>query len=258
MLPDFMIIGAMKCGTTSLFRYLERHPDFFGPKIKEIHYFDFKYEKGLDWYRRKFPTRLKKLKCGLKGQHIVSGEASPYYMFHPHACRRIAAVLPKVKLIILLRNPVDRAYSHYYNEIRHERETLAFEEALEAEPDRLDGEVEKMLEDEHYFSVHHGHHAYLARGVYVSQIRACREYFPEEQFLILDSDELFSNPQAVYDRVCAFVGLAPHRIDEFKTHNPGGYDRQLPAALRRKLVEYYAPHNQALYEYLGMKFDWDK
>lgn len=258
LLPDFIIIGTMKGGTTSLFRYLEKHPDFYAPKTKEIHYFDFKYEKGLGWYRRHFPTKLRKLKCRLVGQRIVSGEASPYYMFHPHACRRIAAVIPEVKLIVLLRNPVDRAYSHYHNEVRHGRETLTFEEALDAEPDRLRGELEKMMADERYFSVHHGHHAYLARGIYVEQLKACRAHFPEEQFLILDSEVLFSDPQSVVDRVCDFVGLGRHRIPEFKTHNPGGYREQMPPALRKKLVEYYAPHNEALYDYLGMRFDWDE
>lgn len=258
MLPDFIIIGAMKCGTTSLFRYLEGHPDFYAPKTKEIHYFDFKYDKGLDWYRRQFPTKIRKLKCRLRRRRLVTGEASPYYMYHPHACRRIAALLPGVKLIVLLRNPVDRAYSHYHNEIRHGRESLTFEQALELEPERLRGEVEKMVEDERYFSVHHGHHAYLARGIYVEQLKACRAYFPRDQFLILDSDALFFDPQPVYDRVCDFVGLARHRIAEFKTHNPGGYQEQMSPALRRKLAEYYAPHNEALCAYLGMEFDWAK
>ncbi len=177
VLPDMIIIGAMKCGTTSLFRYLAEHPDFFPPMTKEIHFFDSKYDQGLDWYRRRFPTKIKRLTCRLRGRRIITGEASPYYMFHPHAMRRIASILPTVKLIVLLRNPVDRAYSHYHYEVKHGREQLTFEEAIDAEPGRLAGELDKMLQDEGYFSVHYGRHAYLRRGIYVEQLKACRALF---------------------------------------------------------------------------------
>jgi hypothetical protein len=258
MLPDMIIIGAMKCGTTSLFRYLEEHPDFFPPKSKEIHYFDSNFDKGLDWYRRQFPTNVRRLKCRLMGQRIITGEASPYYMFHPHAMGRIASILPKVKLIVLLRNPVDRAYSHYHNEIKHGRESLTFGEALESEPGRLAGEVEKMLKDERYFSVHHGHHAYLSRGIYVDQLKACRTFFQKEQFLIVDSASMSTDLQRVYDKVCAFLGLVPYTLKDWKTHNRGVYKEKMPAHLRKRLIDYYVPHNQALYDYLGMRFDWDR
>ena len=257
MLPDVIIIGAMKCGTTSLFRYLSEHPDFFPPKSKEIHYFDYNYDKGVDWYRDKFPTKIRKWKCRLKGQAMMTGEASPYYMFHPHAMRRIASLLPDVKLIVLLRNPVDRAYSHYHNEVRHGRESLTFEQALDAEPGRLAGELEKMLQDEFYFSVHHGHHAYLARGIYVEQLKACQPYFKREQFFIVDSENMSADLQGVYDTVCAFLGLVPHTTKNGKQHNLGGYKEKMPHELRRRLIDYYAPHNRALYDYLGKRFDWD-
>lgn len=258
MLPDVIIIGAMKCGTTSLFRYLEKHPDFFIPKMKEIHYFDYNYDKGLEWYRRHFPTKLKKWKCRLKGQRIITGEASPYYMFHPHARKRIASTLPGVKLIALLRNPVDRAYSHYQNEIRHNREYLTFQEAIEAEPHRLAGELEKMLEDENYFSFHHGHHGYLSRGIYVEQLKVWHDYIPKEHLLILDSETFFAETQKVYDTVCALLELPPYILKEFKPHNPGEYQQKMPAELRKKLLDYYVPHNEKLYDYLGRKFDWNK
>lgn len=258
MLPDFVIVGAMKCGTTSLFQYLAQHPDIIVSKKKEIHYFDFGYSNGLKWYRRQFPTKIQKIKRQLSGRRTVTGEASPYYMFHPHACKRMAALLPDAKLIVLLRNPVDRAFSHYYNEIRHERESLALEEAFEAEPERLAGEVEKMMEDEKYFSFHHGHHAYLARGIYIEQIRQVREYYPEDQLLVLDSDLLFSEPQQTCNHVFHFLGLPPWGIQEFKVHNPGQYKNPMSPELRKKLVAYYSPHNKALYEYLGTRFDWDR
>jgi hypothetical protein len=258
MLPDMIIIGAMKCGTTSLFRYLAEHPDFFPPITKEIHFFDSKYNQGLDWYRRRFPTKVRKLACRLRGRRIITGEASPYYMFHPHAMRRIASVLPKVKLIVLLRNPVDRAYSHYHYEVKHGREQLTFEQALDAEPVRLEGELEKMLHDERYFSVHYGRHAYLRRGIYVEQLKACRVYFQEEQFFVVDSAEMLVDLQGVYDQVCAFLQLAPHKIKNAKTHNRGVYQEPMPADLRKRLIDYFAPHNQALYDYLGMQFEWDR
>ena len=194
----------------------------------------------------------------MRGRRIITGEATPYYMFHPHACKRIAAILPNVKLIALLRNPVDRAYSHYHNKIRGGRENLTFEEAIESEPRRLAGELEKMLIDESYFSVHHGHHGYLSRGLYVEQIKAWHACVPKEQLLIVDSETFFADPQGIYDKVCALLGLAPYRIRELIVNNPGDYDQKMPAALRKKLIDYFAPHNEELFGYLGVRFDWNK
>jgi len=258
LLPDFIIIGAMRCGTTSLYRYLGQHPDVSVPETKELHFFDWQFAKGVSWYRRLFPTYVDRLRVRWStGHRLVTGESSPYYLFHPHAPRRVAEALPRAKLIVLLRNPVDRAYSHYcYYEVKHGRETLPFEEALDAEPSRLSGELEKMLADPAYFSFEHGHHAYRARGIYVDQIMAWRRYFPATQMLVLTSEQLFSDTVTAYGEVLDFLGLRQHSLAEWGVHNAGEYTEPLAAHLRQRLSEHYAPHNQRLYDHLGVDYGW--
>jgi hypothetical protein len=258
LLPDFIIIGAMRCGTTSLHRYLSQHPCVRVPETKELHFFDQQFAKGLSWYRRLFPTYLDRLRAQWRtGHRLVTGESTPYYLFNPHAPSRVCEAVPRAKLIVLLRDPVDRAYSHYVYEVKHGRETLPlFEAALDAEPSRLSGELEKMLSDPAYFSFEHGHHAYQARGIYVDQIMSWRQFFPAAQMLVLTSEELFEDPPAAYGRVLAFLGLPPHTLAAWDVHNASDYSEPLAADLHERLSKYYAPHNQRLYEYLGVDYGW--
>ncbi|MBA3426416.1 MAG: sulfotransferase [Rubrobacter sp.] len=160
-LPDFLIIGAQKAGTTFLYYLLCQHPYVAPTSEKELHFFDSqKFNKGEGWYRSNFPPPTSE-----NGHKVITGEASPYYIYHPLAARRAAQVVPHARLIVLLRNPVDRAYSDYQNRLREGNEFLGFEEAIEAEEERIKGEKEKMLADEGYSSASHRRHSYLARGV---------------------------------------------------------------------------------------------
>ena len=145
-LPDFLIIGAQRCGTTSLYRYLEKHPQVIGAApSKGVHYFDVHHERSLRWYRAHFPTRRRRDRAG---DRAVTGEASPYYVFHPHGPDRVRAAVPNVRLILMLRDPVVRAFSQYQQEYaRGFEDAETFEQALELEPGRLAGERERMLAD---------------------------------------------------------------------------------------------------------------
>ncbi len=116
-LPDFIILGAQRAGTSSLYYYLSQHPQILPAVRKELHFFDDHYRRGLGWYRSQFPTR------GARG--TITGEATPYYLSHPHAPARIQRLLPQARLIVLLRNPVERAISHYFFEVSHQREVVA-------------------------------------------------------------------------------------------------------------------------------------
>jgi hypothetical protein len=158
MLPDFIIIGTQKGGTTFLFKLLSNHPYVRLPFRKEIEYFDIHFEKGINWYRSQFPIRK---------SNIITGESTPHYMSHPHVPKRIVEVIPHVKLIVILINPVDRAYSHYQHNVRMKRESLAFDDAIAIENERLQGEIDKMIRDEHYNSLKHRHFSYLLKGIYV-------------------------------------------------------------------------------------------
>lgn len=172
----------------------------------------------------------------------------------------MARLLPRVKLIAVLRNPVDRAYSHYQSMVKIGLESLSFEEALEREAERLQGEAERMSKDESYWSLNYDNYSYLLRGIYSDQLEVWMSLFPKEQFLILTSETLFAEPAQVMTQVFEFLGLPPCEGKQYKRHDPfslGPYP-EMSAATRRGLVAYFAPHNRRLSELLKVNFDWDQ
>jgi sulfotransferase family protein len=249
-LPSVLIIGAQKSGTTSLFNYLVQHPDVLPPLRKEVHYFDFHHDRGVQWYRGRFPYshRLRRGSLTL--------DASPYYLVHPLVPQRAAQLLPEVKLIALLRNPVDRALSHYQHEVRGGREPLSFAEAIEKESERLAGEEERLGNDPDYYSFNHHRYSYTRRGLYIEQLRRWVQHFPRSQLLVLQSEWLFRDPVAATTAVHDFLGLRPHRLEQDRPFLQGGYDRTMAPELRTRLVTYFEPYNRELYRWLGEEFDW--
>lgn len=261
--PNFIIIGTQKGGTTSLYNYLIDHPSIAPIYVKEPHFFDIYFNKGLVWYRSHFPTSVKKYYAEhVQKLDFITGEASPYYLFHPLAATRVVKTLPRVKLILLLRNPVDRAYSQYQHQLRQPGvEPLSFEEAIEREDERLAGEEKKLIENPNYASFNHRHYSYLSRGRYIEQIPVWMKLFPKEQFLILKSEELFKEPTGILDQTCEFLGVPPvslqERKEDYKLYNGASYSKLSPET-RQRLVEYFRPYNARLYEFLGRDFGWDK
>ena len=245
-LPDFLILGAQKGGTTALYAYLRWHPEITGPSWKEVSYFDRHYRRGASWYRGHFPIGA--------GDRLV-GEASPGYLFHPLAPERVRATVPEAKLIALLRDPVDRALSHYHHEVALGREPLSFEEAIEAEPERTRGEEQRLVREPGYFSRPWWDYTYLARGRYAEQLERWFAVFPREQLLVLPSEELAADPGQAYGRVLEFLEAPPHELDSY----PRVYQQEYPEVhpdTRRKLAEYFAEPNRQLYELLGRNLGW--
>jgi hypothetical protein len=254
-LPDFVVIGAQKCGTSFFYHLLTQHPLVEPAATKELHFFDLLFEQeNVEWYRRCFPTP------GWKdGRRTITGEATPYYLFHPHAAKRMAGVIPHARLIALLRNPIDRAHSLYQQQVRKGLETLTFEEAIQAEEARLRDESDKMLEDEHYASFDLQDFSYLSRGTYADQLMRWREFFPREQMLVLKSEDFFENPKETLKTVFGFLDLPewePEASQLGEKRNAGGYEDDMDPATRRRLEEYFEPHNRRLYDYLGTDFGW--
>ncbi len=250
-LPDFLIIGAQKAGTTSLANYLAQHPSVVAPKWKEVHFFDLNYEKGPAWYRSNFPiSRRERLERRLQNQQLLSGDATPYYILHPCAARRAFDLIPKARIIVMLRDPVDRAYSHYHHEIRLGKESLPFEEAIAAEPSRIAGEVEQLEADPLYKSLNYQHFTYLARGVYCDQIRQWLRYYRRDRVLIVSSERFFESPALEYRRVLKFLGLMPWELSAYPAEHVGKY-QPISYATRDRLIKYYSPHNQILRQYLN-------
>jgi hypothetical protein len=257
-LPDYIIAGAQKSGTTSLWAYLSEHPDVDPAMTKEMSFFDVNYYRGMNWYRMHFPLEAISQESGGSPPAKLTGESTAYYMFHPLAPARIAQELPRVKVILLLRNPVSRAFSHYQLKLRRRQETLSFEEAIDAEADRLAGENEKLIRDPHYYSEAHDRFSYLARGRYVEQIRRWQQVLPSGQLLILESGEFFKQTADVFRRVLGFLGLKQWEPAEYGNRFPGKYGETMCEATRRRLIEYFAPYNEQLYAHLGTRFDWDR
>ena len=244
-LPDFLILGAQKAGTTALYAYLRRHPGITGPRWKEVSYFDRHHRRGTAWYRGNFPARW----------GLIVGEASPSYLFHPLAPERAAALVPGARLIALVRDPVERAHSHYQHEVAFGREPLPFEEAIEQEEARMEGELERMLSDPGYFSHAWWNFTYLARGLYAEQLERWQTAFGRERLLVLANEELAAEPAATYARVLEFLGARPHQLDTY----PRVFDRDYPdlkPETRGRLAAHFAEPNRRLYELLGRDLGW--
>ncbi|MGH3040223.1 MAG: sulfotransferase family protein [Gaiellaceae bacterium] len=263
LLPSFLIIGAQRAGTTSLLHSLRQHPDIAGPTAgeklvllrKEVHFFDLRFSEGVDWYRSFFPLSVRRRLARLRGRDLAAGESTPYYLFHPEVPGRVAATLPDVKLIALLRDPVERAYSHYQHRVRAGREKLSFEDALAAEQSRLSGGEEALLNDPATRG-HHLHRAYFARGLYAEQLERWFGHFPGEQLLVLRSEDFFERPEEAYAEVLAYLGVRPWQLGEHARRNRASY-APLDPALRAELEARYAEPNARLAELLGRDFGWD-
>lgn len=254
--PDFIIIGAQKCGTTSLYHNLAKHPNVAPCFVKEVHYFDIHFAKGIAWYRSHFPSLLYRYIKQLNNEPIVTGESSPYYLFHPHVPRRIAETMPRIKLIAMLRNPVERAYSHYQHEVRKGFETLSFQDALEQEQERLNGESERLSASQEYHSFNHRHYSYLSRGIYVDQLISWMQWFPRDQLFILKSEDFYQTSAAIMERVATFLGLPSRAGLEYAKYNSFKYP-PMDAAMRTYLADFFRPHNRRLADFLGVDIGWD-
>jgi hypothetical protein len=259
MLPDYLIIGAQRCGTTSLYRYLVQHPAV-APTVmaKGVHYFDVDFAKGPAWYRGHFPTRIRKAQVrALHGTTLITGEGSPYYLFHPLVPERVAELLPDVKLIAMLRDPVERAYSHYKHYRQRDLEPLStFEEALDAEEGRLAGEVERILADPSYRAWDYQHFSYVARGMYAEQLERWATVFPRDRILVLKSEDFFTDPRTGHARVLDFLGLEPRLLQTYQTFNPTSGSSMKPET-RACLRERFAEPGRRLSAFLGSAFEWD-
>ena len=227
-LPDFLIVGAQRAGTTSLYDYLCSFPQVASAAQKEVHYFDLQLQRGPSWYRAQF----------IEAPGTITGEASPYYLFHPLAPARAAELVPRAKIVVVLRDPIERAYSHYHHEVRCGFETLTFADALRAEPERMAGEEARILDGVDDPQSSHRHHSYLSRGRYLEQLERWREHFPADQVLIVRSEDLTVD-EGARRSVVAHLGVDWDPAIPFPRANSGVYPpmpTDLEQALRASLA----------------------
>lgn len=260
LLPDFIIIGAQKGGTTSLYYYLIQHPNIRSALTKEVEFFGHHYQRGVRWYRAQFPTFLEKSYVErIQKQPFLTGEASPNYFHYPYAPKRIAQVVPGVKLIALLRNPIDRAYSQYRHNTLRGHEPLSFAETIACDEERT-REARREIEEKGHYG-YDFRYAYLLRGMYADLLESWFRFFPREQVLVLKSEELYTRPAELFQQTLQFLNIPamnPNRLKEgFKEYNKSwGSAPKMSTETRQYLTEFYAPHNTRLYELLDRDFEW--
>jgi hypothetical protein len=270
MLPNFLIIGAQRAGTTTLFAHVSRHPEVEPPRVegrsvysrKELHFFDENYWRGTNWYRGFFPLIVSQVAAGLRRRGLACGEATPYYLFHPEVPKRVAETIPDVRLIALLRDPVERAYSHYQHELKLGMEHLSFEEAVEAETERL-ADLDEALanvqpektEDGRRIHHHHFHRAYISRSLYADQLERWLAFFPREQLLVLRSEDFLSRPDEVFAEVFAYLSVGPWKVPHYRARNVTSYP-EIDPALRTRIERRFSEPNARLSALLGRDFSW--
>ncbi|MDQ6606648.1 MAG: sulfotransferase domain-containing protein [Actinomycetota bacterium] len=256
-LPDFVIIGAAKAGTTSIYAWLCQHPYVARAGAKEIHYFSWHHDRGADWYRSHFP--LERDRASFTAEHdrpFATGEGSPTYLPSPNAPLRMATLIPEVKLIVVLRDPVDRAYSQFQMRRRDGFEPVdSFATAVALEDERVDGGRARALSTQAKDGQLEVGRTYLMRGRYAEQLDRWFQYFPREQFHVLTTDQLAADSQNALDGLHNFLGLPSHRVERLEARFATQYD-PLASEDRELLDEYFREPNERLCHLLGQDFGW--
>lgn len=259
--PDYLIIGTKRGGTTSIARWLLEHPEVAGmwpppEHRKGAYFFDVNYERGRDWYRSHFPTRFSHRRAeAAAGHRLQIGDATPYYLHHPHAAIRARRIAPLASVVALIRNPIDRAHSHWQERVRAGVETLDFPEAIDAEADRLDGEFERMEADPTYVSFAHQHFSYVDQGRYAPGLRRWFDAYGRDRVLVVRSEDMYEDPATSYDEICTHLGLGHHRPAAFDAWNlkpKSALDPDVRARVAAELADDIAEVS----DLLGRDMDW--
>jgi hypothetical protein len=254
--PGFVVIGGQRCGTTTIFKVLSAHPQLRRPPIdKGTDYYTLNYWRGPAWYRSRFPLRRPVQPSARRFGVPVAFEACTYYMFHPFAVERLAADFPDIKLVAMLRDPVERAYSAYKHEFARGFDTEPnFMRALELEDERVGGE-EQLLRDSSYESFAHRHHAYRRRGEFADQLRRVYQHFPRSRVHVMQSEAFFANPAHEFQTLVEFLGVGAWQPPAFRQHNarPGS---AMPRDARAFLIDHYREPDRDLADLLGRELLW--
>ncbi|MFI8413675.1 sulfotransferase domain-containing protein [Paeniglutamicibacter gangotriensis] len=260
--PDYLIAGTKRGGTTSLFNYLLMHPGVMGlyPQArgkKSTDYFFKELDRGEKWYRSHFQTETyRKLRARELGYRPISGEASPYYLWDPRVAGRIKVVAPDVKSIVLLRNPLERAWSHYQERVQNGVEPLEFVDALRREDERMTSEYAAVNAGEQEYSAAFDFYPYRERGNYLPQLKNWFEKFDRSQVLVMRSEDMYENVQEAFNNVCEFLEIPVFDLPTTRTFNARKKSSSMPAAAESYLSEYFYERNLELFEYLEIEPFW--
>ena len=253
VLPDLLVIGAKRCGTTSLYEYLGQHPCIKKSSHDNIGFFNDNFHLGIDFYKSFFPTIFEKKKVIQKNKKFMTYDVTPFYIYHEKAPQRIHQILPNSKLIVILRNPIDRSYSNYcMGDPREKRKKKTFEEVIVDEKKILN-KINKNNTDEYYNFVHS---SMLARGFYAEQLENWFKIFPKDQILIIKSEEFATETNKIMNNIFDFLGLPHYNIHDDSKKNKNHYE-VMKKETRIDLIEFFRPYNEKLYSLIGRNFNWE-
>jgi len=250
-LPDFIIIGTVRSGSTSLYYNICQHPCVLSAAYDELGYFDNNFHLGLNWYRSLFPTLFSKWVVKQKKQFAITGEDTPFYIWNPLVANRILKILPNIKLIVLFRNPVDRAYSNYHLGVRAGSENLSFEDAIQMELKKLDNKFQQDIEK---YTIAR---SYITKGFYADQLKIWLELFTPEQLIIVSTEDLESNPQETLDKIYDFLKIPKNHKLIPEKQKTASYPK-MKEETRKILINLYKKSNEELFTIIGKRFDWNK
>jgi hypothetical protein len=250
----FMIIGAPKCGTGSLYNYVVQHPQVVPAAAPDLHFFDDHFDKGEAWYRRQFPL-LERPPEEIAQEGLITGEVTSFYLFHPLVPERVKAMCPNAKFLILVRNPTDRAYLHFRDAVDAGMEKLAFFPAIKVEAKRLE-RGRFNLQDNPYATWERAkEHSYISQGLYAEQVRRWLEFFPLNQFLFLESETFFEKPVETASEVYEFLGLPPHTAEYLEPPAANPFAK-LTGDTRLHIDNFFSRYNRDFYRVVKKNFGW--
>lgn len=254
-LPNLLIVGAMRAGTSSLYKYLSMHPNAHRSVRKEVEYFSQHYHRTQHWYRAHWPV----FPILSRDNHVYF-EASPNYLFHPLAAKRAKQLVPEAKVIVLLRDPVERAFSHYRHMERLGYECLPFADAVEAEAERTAEDwTASRANPETPLSKAVLRYSYLRRGHYVRYLKEWIDHFGHDRVHVINFDTFYDDPATRYSEVLEFTGLLPwfpYDFVNYSFHGATRPDAQLDPALKHQLREHFQSSNEELFDLIGTQMEW--
>ena len=256
-LPNFIIIGSSKSGTWAIHNYLLQHPDV-DYSARNIHFFEYAYSNKISWYKSHFPTKLyKSLVESIHKRKCLMSEHTSTYLHHPLIPQRVKDGIPDVKLIVSLRNPIDRAYSNYHMFVRIGTEKRTFEDAVFSELKRIE-----IIKENDNFQIKNPNFSncvefnYLRHGTYVDKLENWLKSFRREQFCIVENKDLSKNPQQVLDKIFEFLNVPHFKLRQEERWNVGKY-KKMKESTRKTLQDFFKPYNERLYKLLSQNFSWD-
>ena len=249
VLPNFIIIGTVRSGSTSLYYNICEHPAVLSAAYDEIGFFDSNFHLGINWYRSMFPTQKEMEKVRKHTNFAITGEDTPFYFWKKEAAERIFEIIPHSKLIAIFRNPVDRAYSNYNLGIRKKTEELSFEDAIDEEMNFMKNHTFRESVDRR--------RSYLSKGLYANQFKIWRNVFSENQIHAISMEEMEKYPEETLLKVFRFLGIPDYSIKNPQKQKSARYEK-MRSKTRERLLDYYRPHNEKFFQMIQREFGWSK